>query len=51
MRPVATAPTRPVDAATVPVVAGFGPIAAASFVFRIRLALGACLLGGGAEEP
>jgi hypothetical protein len=41
---VTTAATRPVDAATLLVAAGFEPIAAVSFVFWIPLALGASLL-------
>jgi hypothetical protein len=49
MKPVATAPTRPVDAATLLVAAGFEPIAAVSFVFWNPLALGASL--DGADEP
>jgi hypothetical protein len=51
MKPVATAATRPVEAATLLIAAGFKPIAAVSFVFWILLALGASLLGDGGEEP
>jgi hypothetical protein len=51
MKPVATAATRPVDAATLLVAAGFEPIAVVSFVFWIPLALGASHLLDGADEP
>jgi hypothetical protein len=51
LKPVATRATRPIDAARVLVAAGFGPIAAVSFVFWIPLALGASLLLDGADEP
>jgi hypothetical protein len=48
MKPVATAATRPVDAATLLVAAGFEPSGAVSFVFWIPLPFGASLLLDGA---
>ena len=51
MKPVATAATRPVDAATLLVAAGFEPIVAVSFVLWIPRALGASFLLDGADEP
>jgi hypothetical protein len=51
MKLVATAAARPVDAATLLVGAGFGLIAAVSFVFPVPLLLSASLLLDGAEKP
>jgi hypothetical protein len=47
---VATAATRPVDAAALLVAAGFGSIAAVSFVFWIPLVFGASPRLDDAEE-